>query len=59
MTVSVPQVLSVSEGDGVAIVCATLLTIEAIERRFTVTLSTSDGTGKLLVLRASITTTQL
>ncbi len=48
MTVFVPPVLSVDEGGGRVQVCAKLLTIEVIERRFTVTLSTSDGTGNTL-----------
>ncbi len=45
MTVSVPAMLSVNEGDGMVQVCATLSAAEDTERNFTVTLTTSDGIG--------------
>ncbi len=45
VTVSVPAMLSVGEGDELVQVCATLSVMEDTERDFTVTLATSDGTG--------------
>ncbi len=45
VTVSVPAMLTVGEGDGMVQVCATLSAIEDTERNFTLTLSTNDGTG--------------
>ncbi len=45
MTVSVPAMLSVGEGDGMVQVCGTLSAIEDTERNFTITLATSNGTG--------------
>ncbi len=45
MTVFVLPMLSVGEGDGMVEVCATLSAVEAIERNFTTTLITSNGTG--------------
>ncbi len=47
MVVFVPTLLSVGEGDGMVQACATLSTVEDTERNFTITLATSDGTGKL------------
>ncbi len=46
MTVSVPAMLSVGEGDVMVQVCATLSAAEDTERHFTITLTTSDNTGK-------------
>ena len=48
VTVSVPAMVSVGEGDGMVQVCATLSAVEETERDFNVTLSTSnvDGTGE-------------
>ena len=45
VSVSVPAMVSVGEGDGMVQVCATLSTVEDTERDFTITLATSDGTG--------------
>ena len=47
VTVSVPAMVSVGEGDGTVTVCATLTVVEATERDFTITLATSNGTGKI------------
>ncbi len=51
MTVSVPAMLSVGEGDGMVQVCATLSAMDATERNFTITLTTSDSTGKDTLIR--------
>ena len=49
MTVSVPAMLSVSEGVGIIQVCATLnATIENIKKDITITLFTRDRTGKVI-----------
>ena len=45
VSVSVPAMVSVGEGDGMVQVCATLSAVEDTERDFTITLATSDGTG--------------
>ncbi len=45
MIVSAPSMLSFNEGDGMVQVCAALSALEAIERNFTTTVTTSDGTG--------------
>ena len=45
MAVAVPAMVSVGEGDGMVQVCATLSAVEDTERDFTITLTTSDGTG--------------
>ena len=47
MSVSVPAMVSVDEGDGMVQVCAALSAVEDTERDFSVTLATSDGTGSL------------
>ena len=46
MTVSIPDMVSVGEEDGMVQVCATLSAVEDTERNFTITLATSDGTGE-------------
>ncbi len=44
--VSLPSAMSVGEGDGTVVVCATLSgAAVATERDFTITLATSDGTA--------------
>ena len=45
VTVSVPAMVSVGEGDGVVQVCATLSAVEETERDFNITLNIADGTG--------------
>ncbi len=45
VTVFVLPMLSVSEGDGIVLVCATLFAVEFTERDFTITLTTRDDTG--------------
>ncbi len=50
MIVSVPSMLIVGEGDEMVQVCATLSSMEATERNFTITLATSDGTGNDVIL---------
>jgi hypothetical protein len=45
VTVSVPAMMSVGEGDVMVEVCATLSAVNDTERDFTVTLATGDGTG--------------
>ena len=49
MTVSIPVSVGVGEGDGLVQVCAMLSAMEVTERNFTVTLITSDGTGKYAI----------
>ena len=51
VTVSVPAMLSVGEGDGMVQVCATLSAVEETERNFTITLTNSDDTGYGLVFK--------
>ena len=46
VSVSVPAMVSVGEGDGMVQVCATLSAVEDTERNLTITVSTSDGTGE-------------
>jgi len=47
--VSVPRMESVDEGDGMVTVCATLVAFMVnIERNFTITLTTVNGTGILI-----------
>ena len=46
VTLSVPVMTYVDEGDGLVQICATLSAIESIERNFTVALATTSGTGK-------------
>jgi hypothetical protein len=45
VTVSVPAMMSVSEGDGMVQVCATLSAMNDTEREFSITLATGDGSG--------------
>ncbi len=45
VTVSIPAMLGVGEGDGMVQVCAALSAAVATERSFTITLATSDDTG--------------
>ena len=47
MTVSIPAMISVNEGDGTVQVCATLSAVEDIERSFNISLimHTTDNTG--------------
>ncbi len=45
MTVSVPAMLIINEGDGLVRVCATLSAVEDTEREFTITLATTNRTG--------------
>lgn len=45
LTVSIPAMTSVGEGDGMVQVCITLETFAPIARDFTVTLTASDDTG--------------
>ncbi len=45
VTVSVPAMLSIMEGDSFVEVCVTQTAIVDTERAVTVVLSTSDGTG--------------
>ena len=45
VTVSVPSMISLNEGDGTVQVCVTLSTIEISERDFIIELATNDGTG--------------
>ena len=45
VTVSVPAMLRIDEGDGQVEVCATLSAAEDTERAFNITLLTSDDTG--------------
>ena len=44
--VAIPATESVSEEDGMVQVCATLSAMEMTERDFTITLATSNDTGK-------------
>ena len=46
MTVTVPAMLSVGEGNETVEVCILLSAIDATERDFPVMLATSNGTGK-------------
>ncbi len=45
VTVSLPAIMSVGEGDGMVQVCATLSAVEDTERDVAITLATSDNTG--------------
>ena len=45
VTVMVPAMVSVDEGDGMVQVCAELNAMEATQREFSVTLTTSDDSG--------------
>ena len=45
MSVSVPESISIMEGDGVLEVCATLIATEPISSDLIITLDTNDGTG--------------
>jgi hypothetical protein len=45
VTVSVPAMMSVGEGDGMVQVCATLSAVNDTERDFTIALATGDGSG--------------
>jgi hypothetical protein len=47
VTVSVPAMMSVGEGDGMVQVCATLSAVNDTEREFSITFATGDGTGKV------------
>ncbi len=46
VTVFVPSMLIVNEEDGMVQVCATLSAVQITERNFTITLATSNGTGR-------------
>ena len=46
VTVSLPAMIDIDEGDGSIEVCATLYSTGSTEKDFIITLSTSDGTGK-------------
>ena len=46
VTVSIPATESVGEEDGMVEVCATLSAMEKTERDFTITLATSNDSGK-------------
>ena len=45
VTVSLPTMVSVSEDDEAVSVCASLTAVENTQRDFTVTVTTSDGSG--------------
>ena len=45
VTVSLPAMIGVGEGDGSVKVCTTLYSNGSIEKDFIITLGTSDGTG--------------
>ena len=45
VTVMVPAMVSVDEGDGMVQVCAELNAVEVTQREFSVTLATSDDSG--------------
>ena len=49
VTVSIPPMVSVGEEDGMVQVCATLSAVEDTERDLTITLATSNGTGKHVI----------
>ena len=53
VTVSVPTMVSVGEGDGTVQVCATLTAIEDTERNFTIMLATSSLEGNQLYAAVS------
>ena len=46
--VSIPDVVSVGEEDGMVQVCATLSAVNDTERNFAITLATSDDTGSYI-----------
>ena len=45
MTVSLPTVISIGEGEGMVEVCTSLSATEDTERNFDITLATKDDTG--------------
>ena len=45
VTVSLPAMLRVNEGDGMVRVCVALSAMEDTERNFTIAIATNDGTG--------------
>jgi hypothetical protein len=45
VTVSIPAMMSVGEGDGMVQVCATLSAVDDTERNVTITLATGEDTG--------------
>ena len=45
VTVSLPTMVNISEGDGMVTVCATLSAMEATEKDVVITLATNDDTG--------------
>ena len=54
VTVSVPAMVSVGEGDGTVTVCARLSAVEATERNFTISLNSSDGTGNVIQFKSNL-----
>ena len=48
MTVSLPAIINVDEGDGTVQICATLVDMGDIERDFIISLSTINGTGSYI-----------
>ena len=50
VTVSVPAIIYIGEEDGKVQVCVTLSAMERIETNFTITLTTSDGTGLEVII---------
>ena len=54
MSVSVPAMLSVGEGDGMVEVCVSLSAMGGTERGFTVALATSSNTGEWFCMQCDM-----